>query len=245
MSTPDLIWARREPGERRARLTRDQIAATAIALADAEGFEAVSMRRVAGELGAGTMTLYHYVRNKRELMSLMDDAIMGELLVPEGELWGDWREALAAIARRTKASFERHPWVLTALRGVEGGPNSLRHVEQSLAAAARTGLDPRQQLELIAMIDDYVFGYVTRGAAARAHAPEVEELLESVPSAHIEFFESLLRTGDFPHVEQLFGGHDLRQALPKLVELFADQGRFERGLQRLLDGIALEVERED
>src|SRR5215207_5547112 len=66
------IWARPEPGERRPAHTREKIAETAIAIADAEGFEAVSMRRIAAELGAGTMTLYHYVRTKDELVALMD-----------------------------------------------------------------------------------------------------------------------------------------------------------------------------
>src|SRR6476620_10056298 len=58
------IWARPEPGERRPAYTRERIAETAIAIADAEGFDAVSMRRIASELGAGTMTLYYYVRTK-------------------------------------------------------------------------------------------------------------------------------------------------------------------------------------
>ena len=77
-----LIWTRPEPGTRRPKFTRDQIASTALAIADTEGFAAVSMRRIAAELGAGTMTLYYYVRTKDELVALMDDAIMGEVLDP-------------------------------------------------------------------------------------------------------------------------------------------------------------------
>src|SRR6185436_15098966 len=101
-SRVDSIWERPEPGARRPRYTREQIARTALAIADAEGFEAVSMRRVASELGAGTMTLYHYVRNKDELIELMDDAMMSELIVPDDEMPSDWREALTAIARRSR-----------------------------------------------------------------------------------------------------------------------------------------------
>src|SRR6187200_555611 len=92
------IWTHPEPGMRRAGHTREQIAQAALRIADTEGFEAVSMRRIAGELRAGTMTLYHYVRDKGELLSLMDDAVMGEVLVPDDELSADWREALTAIA---------------------------------------------------------------------------------------------------------------------------------------------------
>src|SRR5215813_14334865 len=95
-----LIWTRPEPGTRRPKFTREQIASTALAIADAEGFAAVSMRRIAGELGSGTMTLYYYVRTKDELIALMDDAIMGELIIPEDELPEGWREGLAELARR-------------------------------------------------------------------------------------------------------------------------------------------------
>ena len=97
------IWARAEPGTRKPRYTREQIAAAALAVADSEGIDAVSMRRVAQELGAGTMTLYHYVRTKSDLLDLMDDSIMAEVLVPDDELSSNWREALTAIAKRSQA----------------------------------------------------------------------------------------------------------------------------------------------
>src|SRR4029450_12613266 len=89
------IFARPAPGSRRPAYTRDEIAQTAIAIADAEGFEAVSMRRIAGELGPGTITLYHYVGGKDELVALVSDAIMAEIIVPEDELPEGWREGLA------------------------------------------------------------------------------------------------------------------------------------------------------
>jgi len=80
---PQLLWAR---STRRPKHTREQIAATALAIADAEGIEAVTMRRIAAELGAGTMTLYHYVASKAELTALMLDAIMAEQLAPVADL---------------------------------------------------------------------------------------------------------------------------------------------------------------
>src|SRR5215467_13563766 len=93
------IWTTPEPGARRAGHTRDEIARVAIVIADEEGFEAVSMRSVARALGSGTMTLYHYVRDKDDLVALMDDALMAEVLVPDDEFPEDWRDALTAIAR--------------------------------------------------------------------------------------------------------------------------------------------------
>ncbi|MCB0876939.1 MAG: helix-turn-helix transcriptional regulator, partial [Solirubrobacterales bacterium] len=120
---PGSIWTRPEPGSRGASHTREEIAAAAIALADAEGFDAVSMRRVAAELGAGTMTLYHYVKNKDELFELVSDAIMGEVLIPDGELSEDWREATAQLARSTFSIFRNHPWTVDLPPGTEEGPN--------------------------------------------------------------------------------------------------------------------------
>src|SRR4051812_43136392 len=71
------LWTRPSPSARRPRFTRDEIAATAMRIADTEGFAAVSMRRIASELDSGTMTLYHYVRTKDELLTLIVDTIMG------------------------------------------------------------------------------------------------------------------------------------------------------------------------
>jgi hypothetical protein len=127
-----LIWFRDEPAARRPSHSRAEIARAAIEIADADGFEAVSMRRVAQKLGAGTMTLYHYVRNKEELIALMSDAIMGEILVPDDELSEDWRMALTQIATRTRAIFARHRWIFDRFGDGRPGPNGMRHFEQSL-----------------------------------------------------------------------------------------------------------------
>ncbi len=88
------VWTRIEPGARRARFTRDDITAAAIRIADREGIDAVSMRRIATDLDAGTMTLYHYVRTKDELLALVHDAIMGEVVLPDDQPMPDnWRDA--------------------------------------------------------------------------------------------------------------------------------------------------------
>jgi AcrR family transcriptional regulator len=137
------IWSRPAPGERRPSLTREKIVASAMALVDQEGIAALSMRRIAQDLGVGTMTLYHYVRTKDELLDLIDDAMMGELLLSDDELPpDDWRKGLTAIAMRSREVHRRHPWIIRTLDGLGNriGPNGLRHFEQSLAAVAGTGL---------------------------------------------------------------------------------------------------------
>jgi AcrR family transcriptional regulator len=220
------IWSRPEPGARRAGYTRDQLARTALAIADAEGIEALSMRRVARELGAGTMTLYHYVRNKDELIELMDDAMMGELIVPDDEMPSDWREALAAK---------------DAPPGGSVGPNAMRHFEQSLAAVAGTGLDPAGQFEIIGLVDEWVLGFALRDTylAPDGRAAVSSEWTDSL----VSYIDSQLATGEFPHVREWVGDGGTRAAVDGIVEMMQGEDRFERGLVVLLDGIALDIER--
>ena len=237
-NSSEPIWARAEPGSRRPRFTREQIAAAALAVADSEGFEAVSMRRVALELGAGTMTLYHYVRAKADLLDLMDDAIMGEVLVPEGELSADWREALTEIALRSRAAFARHPWALEGLRGARGGPNGMKHFEQTLAAVSSLDLDLAGKLELALIVDDYVFGYVLRSSHSRVALPD-----EGARAAIGSYLSTLLATGDYPNTSRMFAGMDVAEGLELMIAAFRNEDRFARGLERLMDGLEASLRR--
>lgn len=225
-----LIWMRKEPSSRRPTHTRAEIAAAALAIADAEGFDAVSMRRVAQQLGAGTMTLYHYVANKDELITLMVDAVMGEVLIPDDQLAPDWRRALEQIAHRTRDAFRDHRWTLDRLGDGRPGPNGLRHFEQTLAAVSSLDISAGTKFELISQIDDYVFGFVLR------EAQELEEHSRGWPPGVLEFFQHELDSGDLPEI-QAFLGDDAEAAVDLVSSLQFGEGRFERGLDRLLDGI--------
>ena len=226
------IWARAEPGTRKPRYTREQIAAAALAVADSEGIDAVSMRRVAQELGAGTMTLYHYVRTKSDLLDLMDDSIMAEVLVPDDELSSNWREALTAIAKRSHDAFLRHPWALEGLRGARGGPNGMKHFEQTLAAVSTLDLPFDEKLEVALIVDDYVFGYVLRAAGSDYGVPD-----DGVREAACEYLASLVATGEYPHTSRLFGDLDIASALDLMISAFRNPDRFAHGLERLMDGL--------
>ncbi len=236
---------RPEPTGRRAPRSREDIAHAAIAVADAEGLEAVSMRRVAAELGLGTMSLYHYVRSKDELLDLMSDGIMGGQLVDDAELRKGWRAGLTAIANATRRNFERHPWLGDALRprpSTVPGPNALRHVEQSLAAVADTGLDPQGQMDLIAAVDDYAIGYVIRTlrfAAEEENTPGEEWLGEM-----FDHMRARIAGGDYPHLQRaLEANRAAGRTDEELARMATDERRFERGLARLLDGVEVELKR--
>jgi AcrR family transcriptional regulator len=229
-----LIWFRQEPASRKPAHTRADIARAALEIADSQGFDAVSMRRVAERLGAGTMTLYHYVRNKNELIALMTDAVMAEVVVPEGELADDWRTALTQIANRSHDAFKAHHWVFQRM-GEDGvpGPHGMRHFEQSLQAVTGLALDRDQTFEVIGQVDDYVFGYSLR---------EVQEAAEQEHGwspAVQDFFKRELATGEYPLISEFFGT-DFEDAFEEAMEFIGDEGRFHRGLKRLLDGIEAE-----
>ena len=225
-----LIWLREEPSSRRPSHTRADIARAALAIADEDGYEALSMRRVAERLGAGTMTLYHYVRNKDELITLMADEVMGEVLVPAEERGDDWRTATAQIARRTRAAFHRHHWAIDRLGDGRPGPNGIRHFEQSLAAVSSLDLPDGEKFELISQIDDYVFGFCLR------EAQEAEEHRRGFPADVLEFFQRELDSGEYPNIRD-FLGEDVEAGVDRIADLLFDEDRFERGLERLLDGV--------
>jgi len=232
-----LVWLREEPAARRPAHTRADIARAALEIADSEGFEAVSMRRVAQRLGAGTMTLYHYVRNKDELISLMTDSVMAEVLVPEGELSDDWRGALRQIAIRSRATFAAHHWVFERFSDGRPGPNGLRHFEQSLQAVAGLGLDREQVFELIGQVDDYVFGYSLREVQERE-----EHERGGFPPEVIDFFQRELDSGEYPRITEVLGP-DAGAGIEAIIDLLNAEDRFERGLDRLLDGIEANLPR--
>jgi AcrR family transcriptional regulator len=234
------IWARPEPAARQPRFSRDQIASAALEIADTEGFDAVTMRRIARALGAGTMSLYRYIETRADLLALIDDALLGESLVP-GDLPADWREAVAAIARRTRQTFLHHRWTVEVLQGsaaaqgAVAGPNAMRRFEQSLAALASAPLSTAAKLDLLGIVDDYVFGHVLRSA-------ELTERLRTgthspAPAAVRTFTEAQLATGSFPQLAAL--------AVDPAGAGLADQARlderFERGLRLLIDGFAADA----
>ncbi|MEU1730018.1 TetR/AcrR family transcriptional regulator [Streptosporangium sp. NPDC020145] len=226
------VWARETAG-RRPKLTREAIVRTAIEVADAEGLDAVSIRRIATELGARAMSLYTHIERKEDLLDLMADETNAEILV-EGELPDDWREAISAVVRRTRETIRRHPWLVDLVASrPQVGPNGLRHGEQSLAALSGLPIPPEQKWRIIAAVDDYALGFVIRetlrgeGRSGYTWTPQEREALMR------PYLRELLESGEFPNLAPLVNEIASGPADPAA----ADED-FEQGLRWMLDGIA-------
>ena len=225
----------RRAAPRARRLGRSDIVDAAMAVADAEGTEAVSMRRIAKELQVGVMSLYWYIESKEDLHRLMLEAVQAEIEAPEPS--GDWRADLAAHARNTRAAIHRHPWAIDYIgAGPPTGPNDARNADQLLGAFDGVGLDPATTLGALVTVSTYVMGAVLREIQEiRWHHAAEEASEEGVAGAFAEFDWRVLEDGRYPHLAKLLDtGID-----PDAPETRDE--RFEFGLSCVLDGIATRI----
>jgi AcrR family transcriptional regulator len=194
--------------------------------------DAVSIRRIARELGSGAMSLYHYFDSRDELLDLMADRVAAETLVPE--LPRDWRAALEAIALHSRDTFRHHPWMHSALRGGPRiTPNLLRHVEQSsqaVAELAREGVNPALLTAFVVAVDDYAIGFTVREASMEAPGERAAGIAESLQEPYVR---ALIESGEFPLLNE-FSSSDVDMEI---------EDRFELGLGWLLDGFAAKIGR--
>jgi AcrR family transcriptional regulator len=218
-------------------LSRAEIVDAAIAIADTEGSEAVSMRRIAQVLRAGTMSLYWHVANKEQLLDLMLDALIGEFDAPEPS--GNWREDLRTQARRERATLLRHAWVMDFLGGRPPlGPNTLLHLDRQLAALDGLGLGVAAAMNILGTVQTYVLGSVLRemqeARVQRDHDQSgiTHEEWEPVRTA---WRNRLDADGRFARVVRF-----LDAGIDPDAEETRDE-RFEFGLDCVIDGIAAKV----
>jgi AcrR family transcriptional regulator len=129
--------ARTERAQRsRAPLSRERVLETAVALARRDGFESLTMRRLADELGVGAMTLYHYVPNKEKLLDGMVDLVFGEIELPTNDV--DWRTAMRRRALSTREALNRHRWAVGLMESrTTQAPRASGSTTPSLVASAR------------------------------------------------------------------------------------------------------------
>ncbi|MEO3751728.1 TetR/AcrR family transcriptional regulator [Streptomyces sp. B6B3] len=225
-----LVWERPEPPKRPvpAPLDRERIVRAAIRLADADGLEAVSLRKVATALGVGPMRLYSHIASKEELLDLIVDAVHAEIR-PVGD---GWREVLRSLAETTRQAAHEHEWLADLLGGrPQLGPHALARGEAVVAAL--DGVDVDDVMPMVTAVDAYVIGAVRREIAERRaeRATGMDERRWQVSLG--PYLERTFATGRFPALARV-----VRDA----AHLDADR-TFRIGLDFLLDGIEARIAR--
>jgi len=234
---PSVVWLRQARGTRGPEPSHDRevIVRVAIEIADREGIDAVSMRRLAAAIGSGTSSLYRYFSRKDDLLNLMIDGALGPGdYIPSG----DWRTDFSAIGRATRETFLAHRWMVTALAGRPTlGPNRLRRMEAALGLLEDHGLSARERLIVIDTLISYVRGFVASEIADDMAIDASGLSVEQWRADQSAYVASITGSGVYPRTTALFeesseiAGHTLQ-----------DQG-FAAGLDLILDGIAAKLTR--
>lgn len=209
--------------------SRAQITEAAVRIADADGLEAASMRRIAAELGTGAMSLYRYVPSRDDLIELMYDHVVGTLEIPDRPT-GDWRADLRLVARNTREMWLAHPWVADLHRARPTfGPNQLRITEFGFGALD-VGIPVDDIITLMNMLNGYVVMTVraeiewererrrsglTMQDWMRQSSPYVQRLLDG---GEHPMFARVVKDASLPHMDH--------------------EAQFAYGLERVLDCIA-------
>lgn len=166
-----------------AGLSKQRVVAEAIRLADREGVDGLSMRRLAGVLGAGAMSLYHYVASKDELLDAMIDIVFAEIELPSDESEEtDWRSAMRRRADSARQVLARHPWAIGLMESrTSPGHANLRHHEAVIACLRRAGFSVAMATHANWLLDSYVYGYALQVVSLPFDsADELADLVEGV-----------------------------------------------------------------
>jgi AcrR family transcriptional regulator len=211
---PEVVSKRRRGA--RPPLTPTRITEAALRIADDEGIDAVSIRRIAAEIDARPMSLYDHFASKEDLFDSMADTVTGEVLLsqplPEG-----WREALTVIARRSYATFTKHPWLVGLYsRRSRFGPNAVAVSKQAARATSTMPVGETERWLLFGTLIDFVLGHSLR-AAMTPRPADLEDVISP---------EELQRSPELA-------------ALPETLRSRASLERFELGLELVLDAIEL------
>jgi AcrR family transcriptional regulator len=205
----------------RAPLTRDRVLQAGIALADEDGIESLSMRRLAQQLGVEAMSLYHHVANKGDLLDAMLDAVYGEMELPAPD--GDWRDAMRASARSAHHVLLRHPWACKLMMSPTGAPSParLRWMDAVLGHLRSAGFSPEMTHHAYHALDSHIVGFTLWVLPYLAIARERPDFSQE--------FMARQPLDDMPHLAEHIGVH--------LADRPDDTSEFDFGLDLILDGL--------
>ena len=213
--------AANSPRSRREPLTRQRALGAAIALADAEGIEALTMRKLAHALDVEAMSLYHHVANKNDILDGMVDAIFAEIELPSD---GDWGAAMRGRAHSLRATLLRHPWAIGIMESRSApGPATLRHHDAVIGCCRAAGFSVEMSAHAFSLLDSYIYGFVLQEVNLPFNdTDDLAEVLETmVPD---DFAQR------YPHFAELTSEYVLKKG-------YSYGNEFEFGLDLVIEGL--------
>jgi len=213
-----------ERPEERPPLSRERVLRGAVAVADAGGIGALTMRSLARELGVKPMSLYYYVAGKAEILDGIVDLVFSEIDLPSPG--GDWQSQMRRRADSARRTLRRHPWAIGLMESrANPGPATLRHHESTLATLRRAGFSVAMTAHAYALLDSYIYGFALQEAALPFNPQTVTEATEAITEQF---------AGEYPHLVEMATGHILRPGYD-----FGDE--FEIGLTVILDALTRSI----
>jgi AcrR family transcriptional regulator len=207
---------------RRAPLSRERVLRAAVKLADRDGIESLSMRKLGHELGVEAMSLYNHVRNKEEILDGLVDAVFAEIELPPPD--ADWAEAMRRRAVSARQALKRHPWALGLLESrVQPGPANLRHHDAVLGSLRNAGFTIEMSAHAYSVLDSYIYGFTLNELALPlATRQDVTEVAGNIVR------ESA--AGEYPFLTEMAIEHVMKRKYD-----YGDE--FEFGLDLILEGL--------
>ena len=208
---------------KRPPLTRERVVDAGVALAQREGIEALTMRRLAEELGVGAMSLYHYVPNKEELVAGMIDVVFGEIELPPTDL--EWRAAMRRRAHSTREALNRHRWAVGLMESPRTpGPASVRLHDAVLGCLREAGFSIELTIQAYSVLDAYLYGFALQEATTPF---EDAEDVTVIAKEQVEAYDAF---ADHPYLAEVVAGH--------VAEVGYDfASSFAQGLDLILDAL--------
>ena len=207
----------------RTPLTRQRVLRAAVALADRGGVGALSMRKLAQELGVEAMSLYHHVANKDDILDGIVDVVFGEIELPTGE--AGWEAAMRRRSVSAREALRRHPWATGLMESRRTpGPANIRHHDAVLGVLRNAGFPVELAAHAYSLLDSYIYGFALQEASLPFHTPEeTAEVAKEIMS--------VFPADDYPHLAEIATEHVLQPGYD-----YGDE--FLYGLDLILDGLA-------
>jgi AcrR family transcriptional regulator len=211
-----------EPSAPRTPLSRERVLRTALELADRDGIESLSMRRLGRELGVEAMSLYNHVANKEDLLDGLADIVVGEIEVPApGD---DWRAAMRRRAISVREMLARHPWAGALIESrTNPSPARLRYPEAVVGSLRQAGFSVEMAIHAFYTLDSYIYGFAVQEENLPSGTPEELAGIAATVLAG-------LPAQEYPYLREVIADYVLERG-------YRHSDEFEFGLNLILDGL--------